>query len=249
ARALLPSVDTCANIDVNILTLLNIPDATNSGHLQACLCASTVGPFVQANAQASLASSLVGEDTVVNALLNVILGMGSQCMYPVHAVSLCLAEAPCDFGTVLASAKLPKSSVTASSKLKLAPPRFHKGETLILNLGCAPSPKSDALLGLNFAAEEAPGKEVMMIGNVSISTLVWTPVADARILMSSTTLLFAVSTAQQFHISPMSSVAMAAAWFINARKDAPSALRAWNVSLRLNKTAGTDLTSSSSRAP
>ncbi|KAG8833166.1 Dihydroxyacetone synthase [Serendipita sp. 400] len=118
ARALLPSVDTCANIDVNILTLLNIPDATNSGHLQACLCASTVGPFVQANAQASLASSLVGEDTVVNALLNVILGMGSQCMYPVHAVSLCLAEAPCDFGCTDGYTRVDSTCVCQAPKIE-----------------------------------------------------------------------------------------------------------------------------------
>lgn len=116
-RGLIPPVDVCANIDFNLLTALNLPDLTGLGRLRACICASTVRPFVQANVKTRLAVTLVGEQAVVNAILNIVTKDGKTCTYPEHSMPMCLVGTPCSFGCIDGYTRVGKNCVCQSPKI------------------------------------------------------------------------------------------------------------------------------------
>ncbi|OAX43445.1 hypothetical protein K503DRAFT_853323 [Rhizopogon vinicolor AM-OR11-026] len=94
--------DVCSSINSD-LVLNEVIDkygkATVAGHLEACLCLSAVGAFVESNSIAQAGVKLLGDRVGVEAIISGMIKAlpNSQCTYPDHAHALCTDSNPCDF--------------------------------------------------------------------------------------------------------------------------------------------------------
>ncbi|KAG1840665.1 hypothetical protein C8R48DRAFT_740264 [Suillus tomentosus] len=100
-RALMQDICGSLNSDLVLNEVIDsYGNPTVAGHIEACLCLSDVGKFVESNAVAQQAVELLYDESKVEALISdMVTGLptASHCSYPDHARALCTDSNPCDF--------------------------------------------------------------------------------------------------------------------------------------------------------
>ncbi|OCH89939.1 hypothetical protein OBBRIDRAFT_755737 [Obba rivulosa] len=92
------SSDTCANVNSDLKVSSN-GHTVDVGHINQCLCLSTVPSFILTNSVAQAAVALVGQSATQTAIDNLITSSSSKktCSYPDNASPACSSSNPCSF--------------------------------------------------------------------------------------------------------------------------------------------------------